>query len=141
MDLRVGFTLEDPLVTVPWTVTVAELRRLLGPRLREVTRGYFTVTCRSLGGIEHELGFHFVPRDGDQLAELEFFRRSYADQRRSFDEFQRHFEAEFGPPDHTRPGTEGFPQHEWTVPGATIVHYVINRFGPEEHMRIRRHAP
>jgi hypothetical protein len=138
MDLRVGFTLEDPPVTIPWTVTVADLRRLMDGRLREVTLGYFTATCRSLGGMEHELGFHFVPRGGDRLDELEFFRRSYADRQASFEEFQRHFEAAFGPPHRTGPGTEGFPSHEWTVSGATIVHFVIDRFGPEEHLRIRR---
>ena len=31
-----------------------------------------------------------------------------------------------------------FPTHEWLVPGARIVHLVQDRFGPEEHMRIKR---
>lgn len=91
--------------------------------------------------MEHELGFHFIPRDGDRLEELEFMRRSYADQRGSYEEFQRHFEAAFGPPHRSSAGSEGFARHEWRVPAAEIVHYVIDRFGPEEHMRIRRRSP
>ncbi len=140
MDLREGFQLDDPLVFVPWTVTDAGLRRLLWERgLRRVTTGYYVLSdCLSLGGLRCELGFHFVPRGGDRLDELEFFRRAYPDQAASFREFQECFERAFGPPTATRPGDEGFPSHEWAVPGARIVHYVIERFGPEEHMRIQR---
>ena len=140
MDLREGFRLDDPPVFVPWAVTDAGLRRLLSERgLRHVPKGYYVLSgCQSLGGLRCELGFHFVPRGGDRLEELEFFRRSYADQAASFHEFQVYFEAAFGPPTSTRAGPEGFPTHEWVLPGARIIHLVQDRFGPEEHMRIRR---
>lgn len=140
MDIRDGFALEDPAVVIPWTITVAELRSLFGSHLREVTRGYFTVSCTSLGGLRHELGFHFMPRDGDRLNELEFFRRAYPNQAESFEEFQRHFEAAFGRPDWTEQRSGAFPAYAWNVPGAQIVHYVIDRFGPEEHLHIERRA-
>ena len=141
MDLKAGFQLEIPRLFIPWSVTQAELRGLLGPHgLREVTRGYFTLACESLGGMRHELGFHFQSRDSDRLHELEFFRRT-SDLAASYRDFQTHFEAAVGPPTWTSPGAEGFPQSEWVVPGAVIVHYVIDRFGPEEHMRVRRIEP
>ena len=138
MDISEGFQIEEPDVFVPWGVSEAELSDLLGSHLRHVTDGYYTVSCHSLGGMKHELGFHFEPRHNGKLHELEFFRRSYADQAGSYKQFQRHFEQAFGPPDRTEPGTEGFASHEWHRPGAVIRHYVFDRFGPEEHMRIRR---
>jgi len=110
-----------------------ELRRLVGDRLRRVRRGYYCLSCTSLGGLRHELGCHF----DRGLQELEFFRKAYPDQRASFNEFQHHFESAFGPPTETTPGSEGLPNHRWVFPGFEIVHVVYDRFGPEEHMRIR----
>ena len=42
----------------------------------------------------------------------------------------------FGEPNTERSETEGFPAFSWQLDGVTIVHYVFDRFGPEEHMRI-----
>ncbi|MEL6446001.1 MAG: hypothetical protein AAF089_00800 [Bacteroidota bacterium] len=138
MDISEGFQIEEPDVFVPWSASESELSDLLGSHLRHVTDGYYTLSCRSLSGMAHELGFHFKPRRNGKLNELEFFRRSYADQASSYEQFQRHFEQAFGSPDRTEAGTEGFASHEWRCPGAVIRHYVFDRFGPEEHMRISR---
>jgi len=138
MDVRQAFAIEDPSVVVPWGASETELEALL-PGVRRVTRAYYTLPVAVLGGLRCMLGFHFRGADGG-LSELEFFRTSYADRRASYDEFQRHFEAVFGPPSSSRPGGEGFSSHEWRLPGVSIVHYVRDRFGPEEHMRIRRLA-
>ena len=139
MDLRSTFDIEDPRVSVPWGATEEQLVNLLASASpRRVTRGYITLRVRVLGGLNCILGFHF--RESGRLSELEFFRTSYPDQHASFDEFQRHFEQAFGPPSGTEAGDHGFPSHEWRVPGARVVHYVINRFDPEEHMRIQRVA-
>jgi hypothetical protein len=141
MNLKDGFQIDEPHVFVPWSVTQAELRALLGPRLREVAQGYFTISCTSLGGMEHSLGFHFDPPASDNLTELEFFQASAMPLADSYADFQRHFEQAFGPPKRSRPGTEGFPTHEWAFPSllptVRIIHLVQERFGPEEHMRIR----
>jgi hypothetical protein len=92
---------------------------------------------RVLGGLECQLGFHYRGEHGD-LSLLEFFRDAYLDPAASFQEYQEAFEAAFGPPTESRAGTEGFPAYRWLVPGAEILHQVVDRFGPEEHMRIRR---
>jgi len=140
--IREGFQLENPDVFVPWTVTEAGLRSLLLQHgLRKVTTGYFTISCSSLNGLQHELGFHFKPRDGGRLDELEFFRRDYPDNTASFRDFQEHLERTFGPPTQTRDGAAGFPTHEWHVPGGDVIHFVHDRFGLEEHVRIRRASP
>lgn len=136
MDIREAFTIEDPAVSVPWGITELELQALV-PGVRHVTRAYYTLPVTVLGGLRWMLGFHFRSPSGG-LWELEFFRTAYPDRRASFEEFQRHFEQVFGPPSHSGPGDQGLPSHEWRLPGASIVHYVFDRFGPEEHMRIRR---
>lgn len=139
MDISEGFQIEAPDVFVPWGIYESDLRGLLGSHgLRHVTHGYYTLSCVSLGGLAHELGFHLYPRSSGMLNELEFFRRSYENQKASFDEFQKHFEISFGKPTKEQMGTEGFPSYLWNLEGARIVHYVIDRFGLEEHMRIQK---
>lgn len=139
MNLRTGFELEEPTVTVPWGITETELQELLAPSpLNRVTRGYITLPVKVLGGLQCMLGFHF--RSSGKLSELEFFRKAYPDQQASFDEFQRHFESTFGTPSRCVRNDEGFPHYEWRLPGATIHHYAFDRFGLEEHMRVQRVA-
>jgi len=81
------------------------------------------------------LGFHL--RKTDRLIELELFRTSYSDQTGSFEGFQSDFEKKFGKPTSESKGNECFPSYEWRLNGSRIVHYVFDRFGPEEHMRIQ----
>jgi hypothetical protein len=138
MEIREAFTIEDPAVSVPWGVAEAELKARI-PELHHVTRGYYTLPVTVLGGLRCMLGFHFRGSSGG-LSELEFFRMAYPDQRASFEEFQRHFEHAFGPPSISARGDQEFPSYEWRLPGVSIVHYVFDRFGPEEYMRIRRAA-
>lgn len=140
MDLSKGFQIEDPSVFVPWGIGEDELLSLLPVEPHRVTSGYYVIDCTSLSGSQHALGFHFRP-DPTKLSELEFFRHShpaYPDWRPSFQDFQRHLEMTFGPPTSELPGSEGVPHYRWKVGKATIEHYVFDRFGPEEHVRITR---
>jgi len=139
MNVDEGFELEVPPVMIPWEVTEGGLKELLGPHgLREVATGYFTITCQSLSGLKHELGFHFTPRGGNFLQELEFFRISYPDRNQSYEEFQKHLEIRFGKPSSTAEGSAGFPTQSWDLKRVEIVHCVRDRFGPEEHVRMKR---
>jgi len=135
IKIRETFTIEEPAVSVPWGLTAAELEALV-PSVRHVTHAYYTLPVTVLGGLDCMLGFHFRGPHGG-LSELEFFRTAYPDQRASFEEFQRHFEAAFGPPSASESGYDGLPSCEWRLSGISIVHFVLDRFGPEEHMRIR----
>jgi len=139
MDLARGFEIESPSAFVPWGIDERELLDLLPAELRHVTDGYYTMRCTSLTGLEHMLGFHFDPRIDGRLVELEFFRRAYPDLAASFDEFQRHLELTFGPPDESLPGDEGMLSYRWLRGPAQIRHFVFDRFGPEEHVRIARY--
>jgi hypothetical protein len=139
MDISRGFQIEQPELFIPWKISETELQQIVSAHpLRHVTHGCFTTRCTSLGGLSHELGFHFHPRGGGVLIELEFFRTSYTDQAGSYQEFQRHLEQTFGQPRSTTPGSEGFPSHTWRLTGAEVVHFVYDRFGPEEHVRIKK---
>jgi hypothetical protein len=132
-----GFIIDEPAVTVPWDSTESDLQRLVGPGLHYVTAGYWTARIKAMGGLTCVLGFHFDKARG-LLEELEFFRNSHTALKQSFDEFQMYFERAFGAPTECTPGTEGFPSYRWVVSGIEIRHYVFDRFGPEEHMRVRR---
>ena len=124
---------------VPWRLTDLQLEDLFdGFALRKVKREYYTLKCEPLSGLYCYLGFHL--HEYGVLTELEFYveHRNESEIAQSFANFQRHFEDEFGTPTKTTKGDEGFPSHEWFLPGARIIHLVRERFGPEELMRIVR---
>lgn len=138
VDLSEGFQIEEPDTFVLWGMTEMELLTTLPITPKHVTTGYYVIDCTSLSGLHHALGFHFRPRENGALRELEFFRRSYPDLRESYAEFQRHLETAFGIPVSESPGDQGLPNCTWQSGGATIRHYVLDRFGPEEHVNISR---
>src|SRR5438552_13860370 len=139
MDLSKGFQIEEPNIFVPWDTPESQFQNgFEGLHLRLVTHGYFTTHCTSLEGLSHELGFHFYPKNKGRLVEFEFFRSSYSDLAESYQEFQHHLEATFGQPTITVPGSEGYPSHTWRFPGAEVVHFVQEHFGPAEYVRIKK---
>jgi hypothetical protein len=139
MTIEKGFKIEKPDIFIPWDINENELDQLFKSKtLRHVATGYYTTAIESLGGLKCELGFHFEPRNNGLLKEFEFFRTDYSDQEKSFKEFQLYFEQEFGKPTSESMGNDGFKNYAWNFNGAQIVHFVFDRFGPEEHMRIKR---
>jgi hypothetical protein len=70
---------------------------------------------------------------------LEFFRRR-PQLNLSFREFQEHLVDVFGPPLRTWGSQKTFPAHRWLIEDVGIYHYVIDRFGPEEHLEMRKGA-
>jgi|SRR5688572_7994951 len=139
MDIHKGFQVDNPKIFVPWDIDENTLIDLFnGHELKHVTTGYYTTTCTSLNGLTCMLGFHFEPRSKGRLNELEFFRTNYDDQKKSFNEFQSHFVNVFGQPTNSTKVSEGFNNYEWQLNNVQIVHYVFDRFGPEEHMRIKK---
>lgn len=138
MEIEKGFKIDSPNVFVPWNIDEKEFLELFKTaELKNVTSGYYTIPCESLNGLKSLIGFHFEPRKNGVLNELEFFRTNYDDQKKSFDDFQSHFENAFGKPTGSSKGNEGFDNYQWSINGIKIMHYVFDRFGPEEHMRIK----
>ncbi|MGE0268889.1 MAG: hypothetical protein AB7S78_10605 [Candidatus Omnitrophota bacterium] len=142
MDIRNGFQIDKPSLFIPWNIKedlFVEIFENNKVTLNHVTEGYYAKSyCESLGGLKHNLGFHFEPRRKGLLKELEFFRSSYIDLDKSFKEFNDYFEKEFGEPKISKIGKDGYPYNEWRLPGSVIYHSIFNRFGPEEHLRIKK---
>lgn len=140
MNIQMGFQIETPAQFVPWGTSEHELIDLLGNlNLRKVTHGYYTIPCATLGGLQLHIGFHFEPRHNGKLNELEFFRPMAMDLGESFREFQAHLERLFGETPKRTNGTVGFPAFRWVKDDCEIFHYVFDRFGPEEHVGIRKY--
>jgi hypothetical protein len=93
--------------------------------------------CVSMGGVAHSIGLYVRPNEAAVLAEIGIFREGDLDLVVSFDDFQIHLEATFGPSNDTRTGELGTTSHRWRVGGAVIVHELNYRFGPEEQLRIK----
>lgn len=138
MDILRGFQIEVPDVFVPWGISESDLRSLLSDYgLRRSYDGCYAISCVSLGGLEHELGFHFFPRAGGILTALELFHPSETFEV-YFEEFQQHFEACFGKPTTEQRGEEVFPSCKWDLKGVYIHHYLQDRYGLEQHARIEK---
>jgi len=138
-DLTKGIQLTTPPKFVPWRISDLELEDLFnGFALKKVKRGYYTLKCEPLPSLHCHIGFHL--HQYDVLTQFEFFvmRNSHDEIKDTFAMFQKSFEVAFGPSTKTSTGPEGFPSHEWTVPGARIIHLVRERHGPEEIMTITK---
>lgn len=144
LDLHVGFTIENPAVTVPWGLSKRKLRRLLGPLgLRKVSEDYYVISCVSLSGLSHELAFHFDVSCRRAKYWLDFFQQNRRDISDSYNAFQRHLEQTFGTPSGSDNGEDGFPCHRWDIESFTVAHGVYERHSLCEYVTIspRRYAP
>lgn len=138
MNIQEGYRIDEPCIFIPWEIDEHTLiQKLNGHDFKHVTTDYYTISCKSLNGLNCMIGFHFEPRKNGFLTELEFFRTEYRDQEKSFNNFQSHFETEFGKPTSKSNGNEGFKNYAWNFGNIQILHYVFDRFGLEEHMRIK----
>jgi hypothetical protein len=87
--------------------------------------------------LSHQLSSYFYARNtgNGKLLEFEFFDVSVPDLASSYREFQRYLEQTFGPPELTGLGKLQIAFLD--CPRAEIVvHFVQERVGPEEHVRI-----
>jgi hypothetical protein len=144
-DLAKGFQLETPDLWLSWDTTAAQLleaftkQRQVAPRL--VAPGYYVARCHVLGGLGAQVGFHFEPKnDAGLLKELELFDNGERDIERSYQVFHERLVQLFGEPNEEKRSACGgsMPDREWHVGSVSIVHYVMDRFGPEEHLIVRR---
>jgi len=138
-DIERGFHIEQPELFVPWGVSEPQLIALLGVQAAKIAPGYITCPCISLGGLAHQLGFHFQPKTNGALVDLEFFRKKYPDEQASFEEFQEHLEMTFGIP-RSDAGIMGYASYLWEFGTVAVRHFMAYRYMSEEHVRIIRQA-
>ncbi len=146
-SLSKGFQIEDPDVLVAWGSPVAEVLRAFVTKgagePRQVTQLYYTARCMILGGLWCEVGFHFEAKgSSSSLKKIELFGNGERDIETSYRVFQDRLLKHFGSPTIEKPGTLGvsMPDRRWHVGSVVILHYVIDRFGPEEHLSIERQS-
>jgi len=111
----------------------------VAPRL--VAPGYYVARCQILGGLGAQVGFHFEPKNDDgRLKELELFDNGEHDIEKSYQVFHERLVQVFGEPQEEKRGACGasMPDREWHVGPVSVVHYVMDRFGPEEHLTVRK---
>ena len=139
MDIQRALT-TDAGTDIPWLISQAKLTSIVGADcLTTVTTDYLVTRCSLLGGLNLSLGFHFK---GSKLLECELFRHLPVSLAESYAEFQQHLTLTFGAPTQTIPGGAdagygcGYDHHEWRFGRTRIRHYVLDRFGCEEHVRI-----
>ena len=138
VNITYGFKINKPDIFVPWNIDEKTLTNLFEKyEIKHITTGYYTAQCCSLENLNCMIGFNFNTTN-QRLNELEFFRMKYDDQKKSFDEFQSSFEKEFGQPTSYSMGIEGYNNYLWRIGDIQIIHYIFDRFGLEEHMRIKR---
>jgi len=139
MNIQSGFQIDNPNIFVPWNINAGQLESLFkAHKLNHVTTGYYTISCESLKGLQCNIGFHFKSAHEGLLKEFEFYFETGEKLEKTFAQFQHHFEQEFGKPGKQLNGYPGYSDFEWIFGDVQIIHKVIDRFGPEEHMRIRK---
>jgi hypothetical protein len=87
------------------------------------------------------VGFHFEPKnDSGLLKELELFDSGESNTEKSYHVFHERLVQRFGEPYKEKRGACGasMPDREWHVGPVSIVHYVMDRFGTEEQLTIRK---
>ena len=143
MNISQGFEIEQPKVFVPWGITEKALLGLVkSSSLRHVTKGHFSLSCISLGGLSHELSFHFMPRVDGKLKELELYLKGAQRQplalTQSFKRLQRHVEAIFGPPTIVNPIRKSYQEYSytWNLKGVRIEHHIRKRIWDADVVRI-----
>ena len=132
-----GYPIEEPKIVIPWHIDPQQLISILKDRVDKVTRKYYTTKCISMKGLAHNLGFHFSE---NKLVEFELFRNNKGDLKSSYEEFQKHLTEVFGNLTSQSNGYEGYVKYDWLFPQFQVVHMVMDRFGPEEHVRIHNFA-
>lgn len=142
MDITEGFQIDEPNALIKWGITESELKSILSRSLKKVTDGYYTIRCKSMGGLEHYLGFHFFPRNNGTLSELEIFSGPKGDLENTYLEYRKHLISTFGNADVSKPGGKTYEKfehdwQEWHRGGVTISHLIHYRFGTEQVLRIK----
>ena len=137
LTLQEGFQIEDPPIFVKWGITEAELVKTVGAAaLQRVAERYYTMSCTSLGGLRLKVSFQIEPTTAGNLVAFVFYRQEHRDLDESFDDFQSHLVGTFGEPSWEGESWIGLPAFRWQFGSIEIIHFAMDRFGPEEHVAI-----
>lgn len=106
-----------------------------------VTDGYITFAgCVFDSDIPLMIGIHFNLFKIEYIEifrTLKYYQSEKYDINTSFAELSDILKKKYGKPIVTIPALiNGYPREKWIVPGYIVNHYIMDRFGPEEHLHI-----
>ncbi len=114
-----------------------------GTEYRKITIGYIVFTAKVFSeAMDLNVGLHYV---ANSLSYIELFRpEEYYSQDydidRSFAQLQEYLTAVYGKPQyaciHKTTEKSADSHAEWRLDGLQIKHWIMDRFGPEEHLQI-----
>lgn len=140
----------DELHEVDWNTTKQKLIKMFDVSLlKEVTENYFTIDAIVFNNLyDGSVGFHY---NDEKLNIIEIFKRDSHDDEntiiKSFEETQKLLKSIYGNPSDIRPRkiyffetkTE-YEYHDslWVLDQFRVHHYMMERYGPEFHLKIHR---
>jgi len=136
--IHLGIPIRDPDIFIPWDLNESDFIGIFQEKnvIKVVEKGYFVRDITFLGEKHCNMGVYFK----ETLRRIAFSRDSYNDYNdilMSYNAFQVALKKAFGKPDKRKSIETDFQSCEWNISSnITICHYVINRFGLEEHMFI-----
>ena len=126
------------------TVSVSQCIKELNTadvKYNQVCKGYIVFPAKLFNGLVMMVGLHYK---GSVIEYIEVFRpQEYYDSpdfdiKKSFDEIHNSVMTCYGKPKVTNPPhLTGFPYERWTGKNFSLEHYIIDRFGPEEHLHFK----
>jgi hypothetical protein len=131
-----GLQIDDPKVFLRWNMKTRDIGiRSCNQSISCVTDNYYVIEDAKLFNYTLccNVGLHFNKR----LKSFEFFRSDYKDLNQSYTDFQAIIVNKFGEPSKRNTNATSFEYCEWELSSKIkIYHYVLNRFGLEEHLTI-----
>jgi len=139
-NVLAGLQLENPAVFIPWEIEATDLLGMFEDKnISQITEnGYWIKEVTVWGEDKCSLGVEFYKT----IKKIGISRMNYG----AYDNYVKSFEAfqvalikEFGQPSERERILLDFENCKWKIDGKiNIHHYVINRFGLEEHLYIER---
>ncbi|TGJ98674.1 hypothetical protein EHO59_18130, partial [Leptospira semungkisensis] len=118
---EIGLKIDIPNRSIPWATKEDEISKIFNnDKLHKVTRGYYVLDVIIFGGLSCKLGIHFNRHD-KTIKEFEFFRSSYPNQKKSWEEFEIYILKTFGEPTKVGMNSQNYPEHQWEFKNYVIV--------------------
>lgn len=142
-NTKPSFEINNPKLSItPGTRNFMELLKNTGVEYKAVTNGYIVFKgCVFDSEMPLMIGVHF---NKIKIKFIEIYRtREYYESENydvdvSFAELSYVLKKKYGRPTITLPASlYGYPHEKWYTRSFTINHYIMDRFGPEEHLEIK----
>lgn len=136
------FRIDFPKIDIsPDTHTFMDSLKASGIEYSMVTDGYITFEGRAFGcDIPLMFGIHFDARKIEFIEifrPLAYYQSDCYDINESFTQLSAVLGKQYGKPLVTTVASfGGQPREQWHTPHYIVNHYIMDRFGPEEHLHI-----